>query len=147
MPSAWVQPRQQETLETGRAIPVSAEQVELADVSLHSDAVPALLTGRLRNRSPLVLTDLRIKIPLYDGQEKVGEALVGQAADRFLGRTTGEEGISDIKVLPGEGREFAVRLGGPMPRGYTRTEFQVIEAWGTAQDAPTGSPEQVPGRH
>lgn len=125
----------------GRAIPVAADQVELVDLSVHREAPPALLTGRLRNRSTLLLIDVSIKVSFYDGQGKVGEATVGGFADRLRGKTTGEKGISDMGLLPGEGREFAVRFENQVPAHYTRIEHHVFDAWGT----PPAEPEAVTG--
>jgi len=118
----------------GRAIPVSADPVELIDLSVHPEDSPALLTGRLRNRSALLLTDVSLKVSFYDSQGKVGEAKVGEFADRLQGKTSGEKGITDMRVLPGEAREFAVRLEAQVPARYTRVEFQVVDPWGTSQD-------------
>ncbi len=125
----------------GRAIPVSADQVELVDLSMHPEALPALLTGRLRNRSALLLTDVSIKVSFYDGQRKVGEATLGGFADRLQGKTSGEKGISDMRILPGEAREFAVRFEKRGPAHYTRIEHHVFDAWGT----PPPEPEALTG--
>jgi len=125
----------------GRAIPVSADEAELVELTMDAETLPALLRGRLRNRSTLVLTDVSIKVSFYDGQGKVGEGTVGGVADRLQGKTTVEKGITDMRILPGEARDFVVPLEVHVPAHYTRIEHQVLDAWGT----PPAEPEAITG--
>lgn len=133
-----------QTSRAARAIPVSVDQVELDDARVHPEGPAPLLTGRLRNRSTLVLTDVSIKIAFYDGQAKVAEAWVGGTADRFRGKTSGVKGINDMRVLPGADREFAVLLEAAVPARYARVDFQVVDPWGMPLDEPAATQEKVP---
>ncbi len=111
---------------------------------MHAEASPPCLTGWLRNRSALLLTDLSNEVSFYDDKGKVGKATIGGFADRLQGKTSGEKGVSDMRVLPGEGRELAVQMEVRVPTHYTRVEYRVFDAWGAPPDSPAGMSRQGP---
>lgn len=101
---------------------ITAEQLELDDVSLVQEARFSRLTGRVRNLSDTyTLRDFDVRVTLLDcpAPDAGAEACVVIAEDN---------GIARVNLPPGQVRRFEVVLrftDVPEPTGYAEWDYQV----------------------